>query len=404
MDYCAAKNQIGTYATSTATASNTLFAKNIDCVSLEANLVSCDALTIQGTSFNASVFTNTQNMTAIPNETTFAGNVITPDVTTNRVTAIDPTLGLSVLSKLEQSYNTTAGGVNLYLTNSSLATTSSSSTGYMGLSMGTSKTATNNAWQMLYFNVLSGSTTNRLDFRMLGQTTATLSMTHGNATVNGAMTVTGATSLTGTLAATGQVVATIGQQLGTIAWSSTAGVNSYKTENILATAQALNSAYIPRVYTLYFTQLKSSGYAATTDKPFIRVGYGGATTTWSSNYTGFVSANSGNSLVKEEVTTTGIPVYPINAGTMWGDTYSHSGVFTLTYMFAAGGGYIYRWEYTNVTSQVGGATTAVATVAGTGYIFNTTATGRPTALGIFYGATNTTSNLLTAQIVSAHIQ
>jgi hypothetical protein len=534
MDYCSASNQIKSYAPTAV--GSVLLAKNIDCVSLEANLVSCDALTIKGQSMAAvpGVIDKTQNMSAIPNQTTHTGNFISSDIQVGQISPVDSSAGVTVLGKLEQSYANSSGGIDVYLTNSSVP-----QSGTMGISMGQSKTTSYNAWQMAFYYAGTGNTSNRLDFKALGQsatmslisgkvginttapsealdvsgnlkisgtssltgaitagsnitmsgssataslkTTTVTSLTNtGNETITGTLGVTGATTVTsltntgnetitgtlgvtgaitaasnitmsgtgataslkattvtsltnsgsetitgtlgvtgattvtslsasgnvtisGTVSATSQIAASIGQVLGNLAWSSTAGVNSYKTENILSTAQAINSAYSPRVYTLYFTQLKSSGYGSTTDKPYIRVGYGGSTTTWSSNYTGFIAANTGSALTKEEVSSTGIPVYPINSGSSWSDTYSHNGVFTLTYMFAAGGGYIYRWDYTNVASVVGGATTAAAHVLGSGYIFNTTSTGRPTALGIFYGATNTTSNLLTAQIVSAHI-
>lgn len=385
-------------------------AKNIDCVTLDADLVACDALTIQGVPITgiADITTKTQNisLSTTNSRTLHTAAFQSADIETTRITGIDST-GLQIQSIMDQSVSNAANSIALYLVNPTLGTSSNT----VGFHIGTSKTTSNAAWQMLYVNTnLSGSTSNRLDFKSLNQGT-TLSMITGKVGVNTtapteALDVSGNAKVSGTMSVTGQVAAPIGQQLGAIAWNSTAGVNSYKTENILATALLLNTSYFPRVYTLYFTNLKSSGYAAGTDKPFIRVGYGGATTTWSSNYNGWVTRAGDNNqnMVKEEVTTTGIPVYPIPAGITWGDTYSHSGQFTLTYMFAAGGGYIYRWDYSSTLAIVGAATEATDTVKGSGYIFNTTATGRPTALGIFYGATNTTSNLLTAQIVSAHIQ
>lgn len=213
MDYCAAKNQIKSYAPTSA--GSTLFAKNIDCGTLDADYIGCSELSINGVPITGitDVTNKTQNIldTTSSNNTIIQGTLEVPDVETTRITAIDPTAGLTLNSKVDQNISTSTGGITLYLTNASLGT---ASTNYMGFAMGTSKTSSNNAWQMLYYNTTSGSSNNRLEFKMMNQFTPTLSMIQGkvgiaNAAPTEALDVTGnakvSANLTvgGTLAVTG---------------------------------------------------------------------------------------------------------------------------------------------------------------------------------------------------------
>lgn len=204
-DYCASRNQIKTYAP--ATASNTLFAKNIDCVSLDADLVACDTLTVQGVDLSGytDVLSKTQYQTASANNTTFAGNVTTSGVSTSQIAANNPTTGVSIPSIIDQTISNASNSITLYLVNPSLGTSSNT----MGLHIGTSKTTSNTAWQMLYANTNSaGSTSNRLDFKMLNQST-TLSLSSGLVGINKtspteALDVFGNAKISGTLTMTGQ--------------------------------------------------------------------------------------------------------------------------------------------------------------------------------------------------------
>jgi hypothetical protein len=93
MDVCNAANRIGTYVpaassggttptswtiTSTETSTVNQQIKNIDAVSVEANLVSCNALTIAGQPITGGLATlteKTQNQTATAGTTTFTGTV-----------------------------------------------------------------------------------------------------------------------------------------------------------------------------------------------------------------------------------------------------------------------------------------------------------------------------------------
>jgi len=407
-DYCASRNQIKTYAP-TASASNTLFAKNIDCVTLEADLVACDTLTVQGVDLSGvtDLTTKTQYQTASGNTTTFAGNVTTSGLTVNQINALYAANGIQLTSMVDQTYGNALGGINLYLVNPTLGTATNSQT--MGLHMGTSKTVTNSAWEMLYVNIGSGNVLNRLDFKMAGQTTPTLSLTNGKLGINNtapaeALDVSGNFKIFGNIITSGGALyGGIGQTFSAY-WASTGGLNAYKYENMLANSNLYSSTYYPRVYTFYFTNVKATGFGTTTDKPLFRIGYGGATTTWGTIYSGSVTQIYSNSTAKEEATTSGIPLAPVISGGSWSENYVHSGSFTVTYMTAAGGGYIYKWDLLNTYYTIGGASNLCSNVQGSGYIFGSTSLGRPTAIGLFNGITDTYPTVkLYAQIISAHI-
>lgn len=87
MDYCNASNQIGSFVPS-GTLTQNIITKNVDCVSLEADLVSCDTLTIKGVEYPQSidsVISATQHQSAVTNPyalTTFASSLSASEVTT----------------------------------------------------------------------------------------------------------------------------------------------------------------------------------------------------------------------------------------------------------------------------------------------------------------------------------
>jgi hypothetical protein len=206
-DYCASRNQIKNYAPTAA--GSTLFAKNIDCVTLEAGLVACDVLTVQGVDLSGinDVIDKTQYQSASGNNTTFAGNTTTSSLVTGQISALNPSTGITLSSSVEQLIATPSNGITLSLTNPSL----NASGGTMGLQIGTSKTTSNASWDILYQNYNSaGGTTNKLTFGSHNNFPQTLIMTHGKVGVNntnpaealdvsGNMKVSGTSSLTGTI-------------------------------------------------------------------------------------------------------------------------------------------------------------------------------------------------------------
>lgn len=240
MDYCASKNQIKSYAP-TATGS-TLFAKNIDCVTLDADYIGCSTLTINGQSITGitSVTDKTRNIddTTTANRTLHNGAFVSADLETTRITAIDST-GLQVQSPVTQSISSSTGGLTLSLINPTLGT---ASTNYMGLLMGTSATGSSRGWQMLYYNTNSaGSTNNRLEFKMTGYTIPTMSMIQGkvgiaNAAPTEALDVTGNAKVSGTLAVTGT------SSFNSL--SATVSSLTIATTNIKSTSAATNTSSV----------------------------------------------------------------------------------------------------------------------------------------------------------------
>ena len=232
MDYCASKNQIKSYAP-TATGS-TLFAKNIDCVTLDADYIGCSTLTINGQSITGitNVTNKTQNIldTTTANQTIMQGSLNVSDIETTRITAIDST-GLQVQSPVTQSISSSTGGLTLSLVNPTLGT---ATTNYMGLLMGTSATGSSRGWQMLYYNTnLAGSTNNRLEFKMAGYSTPTMSMIQGkvgiaNAAPTEALDVTGNAKVNGTLAVTGVITGTLSNTLLGTGTSSAGPSNTWR--------------------------------------------------------------------------------------------------------------------------------------------------------------------------------
>jgi len=242
-NFCTASNQIGTYANS---ASGTiLFAKNIDCVTLEADLVSAGAITVDGVDLSdyTDIVEKTQNISASLAQTTFAGNVTSPGLEVSQVQALDPVLGVQVGSTINQEIATTSSGIQFNMTNPSLGTNNT-----MGMVIGTSKTLSTTGWQMLYVNTNSaGSQSNRLDFRMLGYTNPTLALTQGKVGINTqsateALDVSGNAKISGTLAVTGLFTPTlpIVSMAPTILSANSGATTLTNTPSIPTSAKVIN--------------------------------------------------------------------------------------------------------------------------------------------------------------------
>lgn len=79
MDYCVTSNQIGNYVPSSGGGgSGGVTTRNIDCVTLDADTVTCNSLTIDGVVVDTSlqdIVAATQHQTATPSITTFSSNV-----------------------------------------------------------------------------------------------------------------------------------------------------------------------------------------------------------------------------------------------------------------------------------------------------------------------------------------
>jgi len=77
MDYCLPANQIGNYVSSGG-GSGTVSTRNIDCVTLDADTVTCTELTIDGVAVDTNlsdIISATQHQTATASQTNFTGNV-----------------------------------------------------------------------------------------------------------------------------------------------------------------------------------------------------------------------------------------------------------------------------------------------------------------------------------------
>lgn len=439
MDVCVSANRIGTYTAST-NPDIYLMSKNVDAVTVEANLVACDHLTIQGVEISTATNTKTQNITsATTNVTNFTGMITAADLSATQmeIDAIIPKAGTGITV-------TDAGVVNPILTiiptQNRIGLNYETPVNTIDVRSGITATlpsflvdATNSRIGMgttslsYPLHIVSSATTTSVPLAaflvpalpvsgncslFVGTTTSNYaalryqtSATNTSATNSLALSVGSTNVLTSTNAVASfnvPLYANAGQ-IFPIAWAATTAVNNFKAENMLATSATVNSSFAPHNYRLDFTSLKATGYGVTTGKPILRVGYGGSTTTWSSNYSGSVVAegSSGSATTHEVVTAAGIPLYPILSGTSWSEAYEHSGTLRLTYQAAAGGGYIYRWDLETILYVPGGA--GAATTRGSGYIFNLTTLGRPTALGIFFSTTDLASLRLTAQIVNAQI-
>lgn len=157
MDYCNPQNQIKTYAPTATGATTTLFAKNIDCVNLDADLVACDELTIKGVPLTNidSVTRRTQNIldTTDANQTLMIGILEAPDIETSSISAIDPATGVSITSAVNASNNITMSG-----TSAALVQSGASATASLKATTVTSLTATGNANVAGTLNV-AGNTT-----------------------------------------------------------------------------------------------------------------------------------------------------------------------------------------------------------------------------------------------------
>jgi hypothetical protein len=112
----------------------------------------------------------------------------------------------------------------------------------MGLRMGTSKIATNSGWDMLYVNAGSGLVSNRLDFKMSGQTTPTLSLINGLVGINKtspteALDVTGNVKISGTLTLTSQPTFPAGINPNRVYITGNSGTSTVTLTGINTTAQ-----------------------------------------------------------------------------------------------------------------------------------------------------------------------
>ena len=83
---CSAANLISTYTPSAAGSEISLLSKNVDAVTVEANLVACNALTIQGVVVDTSTSDKIQNISsATAGVTNFTGEVTMTDLSANQI-------------------------------------------------------------------------------------------------------------------------------------------------------------------------------------------------------------------------------------------------------------------------------------------------------------------------------
>lgn len=89
-DYCSSYKFIGNFASGSSGGTSTTYIKNLDAVSVEADLISCGKLTINNVEIDdtvSSLTTKTQYQTASANDTSFAGTVTSTGVRAATVSA-----------------------------------------------------------------------------------------------------------------------------------------------------------------------------------------------------------------------------------------------------------------------------------------------------------------------------
>jgi len=214
MDYCNASNQIGSFVPSSGTLTQNIITKNVDCVSLEADLVSCDTLTIKGVEYPQSidsVISATQHQSAVTNPyalTSFASSlsaseVTTPgQITTNTINPYGSTPTITLGStKPGLVVNNTTGYVGIgtstpstFLditgTSTSPGTTIRSifpltASGSTRILLGASSSITRDAGFIDYVYTSSGSTSNQIRMGLLNQTTPMIIISGTATTISG---------------------------------------------------------------------------------------------------------------------------------------------------------------------------------------------------------------------------
>lgn len=183
-DYCDPSNFIGTYAPSSSSGGDgTITTKNIDCVTLEADTVTCSALTINGESIevdltNVIARTVNQSATDNPQVTVFAGTlasdeVSAPQVNTDTIVAGSGTI--TVGSPMVCSSTLTSNS-SITVSNSSGTSTLQALTLYEpnqasgGVQLLFGKNTSSNNCGVLGFNyTATGSTSNNLSLTLANQ-------------------------------------------------------------------------------------------------------------------------------------------------------------------------------------------------------------------------------------------
>lgn len=183
-DYCDPSNFIGTYDPANSSGgSGDIVTKNIDCVTLEADTVTCNALTINGESIevdltNVIARTVNQTATANPQTTVFTGTlaadeVSAPQVNTDTIVAGSGTL--TVGSPMVCSSTLTSNS-SINVSNSSGTSTLQALTLYEpnqtsgGVQLLFGKNTSSNNCGVLVFNyAATGSTSNNISLALANQ-------------------------------------------------------------------------------------------------------------------------------------------------------------------------------------------------------------------------------------------
>lgn len=163
MNYCLPSNQIGNYVPSGGGSGN-YSTRNIDCVTLDADTVTCKYLTIDGVDVNTNlqnIVTATQHQSASPSLTTFTGNmdvdqVYTTTLLTNNIQAPTGTLTInspvvstsSITSSTSINVNNTTATTGTVPVGSFMA--SSQTSGTTVIYLGKDITTANNALALTY--------------------------------------------------------------------------------------------------------------------------------------------------------------------------------------------------------------------------------------------------------------
>lgn len=320
MDYCLASNQIGNYVDA-----GNISTRNIDCVTLDADSVTCTNLTIDGVEIDTNltnIMSATQHQTATttPQTTTFTGEV-----------NADQILAASLLTDNIQAPSGT-------LTVNSPLTTTSSFTANNTISVNnTTTTSTTQLAQLYAPNQTSGATQ-----VLVGKNSSSLN----SVVLQHVYTGSGSTSNYGQVALANnsgpQIYSTytnipnqlqingvvaLPRQIGTIATMTGPGPFSF-------TAATGADPYIQK-FVISIVDMNING--TTNAVPYLRWGYNGSFQNNAAGYTGYNWGNNGGAAINWNTGVNGIPLWNSNNLMPNPTAYFISGTIECTYAGLVGG-------------------------------------------------------------------
>lgn len=320
MDYCLASNQIGSYVDA-----GYISTRNIDCVTLDADTVTCTNLTIDGVEIDTNltnIMSATQHQTATtnPQTTTFTGEVnadqiLAASMLTDNIQA--PSGTLTVNSPLTTSSSFTAN--NTISVNNTTATSTTQlaqlyapnqTSGATGVLVGKNSSSLNSLALQHYYTA-SGSTSNYGQIALANQPGPQIYSTYTN--IPNQLQINGAVALP--------------RQIGTITTMTGAGPFSF-------TAAAGADPSVQK-FVISIVDMNING--TTNAVPFLRWGYNGSFQNNAAGYTGFNWGNNAGATIQWNTGLNGIPLWNSNNLPASPASYFISGTIECTFAGFVGG-------------------------------------------------------------------